>query len=324
MAQQTDGTRAASLLIFPEAPLKIVITGGAGFIGSALTQALRTGGHTVTPVDNLSVTSRRRPSAQGLQVRDVRSLTVRDLDGVDTVVHLAALKSVPASFEVGGFEHNVAVDRHMIHTFTQSTAHRLLLASSCEVYGEQRGPLAESAPYAPRSPYAAGKVATEQLAGIYRPRLKDGRELGVIRFFNTFGPDEGHDAVVPAFLDAAAEDQPLTIEGDGMQARDLTYIDDAVTMLTRILDAPGLLPVVNCGSGVPVSVLDLARAVIRAAGRGTITHTAPRINEISSFTADQSLFTRSFGPVTCRPLDEALALSVQRRTDILPVTAAAR
>ncbi|MFD9574971.1 NAD-dependent epimerase/dehydratase family protein [Streptomyces sp. NPDC059982] len=295
-----------------------MITGGAGFIGSALTQALRSGGHTVTPLDNLSVTFRSRPSAQGLQVRDVRSLRPQDLDGVDTVVHLAALKSVPASFEVGGFEHNVGVDRHMIHTFTQSSARRLLLASSCEVYGEQRGPLAESAPYAPRSPYAAGKVATEQLADIYRPRLEDGRQLGIVRFFNTFGPDEGPDAVVPAFLDAVTEDRPLRIEGAGTQARDLTYIDDAVTMLTRILDAPGLLPVVNCGSGVPVSVLDLAHAVIRAAGRGTITHTAPRINEISSFTADQTLFTRAYGPVTRRSLDEALALSVQRRTGTLP------
>ncbi|MFZ3476022.1 NAD-dependent epimerase/dehydratase family protein [Streptomyces sp. 2.9] len=304
--------------------MKIAITGGAGFIGSALTQALRIGGHTVTPVDNLSVTSRRRPSAQGLQVRDVRSLTAQDLDGVDTVVHLAALKSVPASFEVGGFEHNVAVDRHMIHTFTHSTARRLLLASSCEVYGDQCGPLAESAPYAPRSPYAAGKVATEQLADIYRPRLENGRQLGIVRFFNTHGPQEGGDAVVPAFLDAATEDRPLMIEGDGTQARDLTYIDDAVTMLTRILDAPGLLPVVNCGSGVPVSVLDLAHAVIRAAGRGTITHTAPRLNEISSFTADQTLFTRAFGPVTRRSLDEALALSVQRRTGTLSVAAGAR
>ncbi|MFF1496628.1 NAD-dependent epimerase/dehydratase family protein [Streptomyces sp. NPDC058304] len=83
-----------------------MITGGAGFIGSALTQPLRIAGHTVSPLDNLSVTS-TRPRPQDLQVRDVRSLTARDLDGVDTVVPLAALKSVPASFEVGGFEHNV-------------------------------------------------------------------------------------------------------------------------------------------------------------------------------------------------------------------------
>lgn len=127
----------------------------------------------------------------------------------------------------------------------------------------------------PRSPYAAGKVATELLADIYRPRLEDGRQLGIVRFFNTFGPHEDPDAVVPAFLDAVAENRPLTIEGDGTQARDLTYIEDAVTMLTRILDAPALLPVVNCGSGQAVSISDLARAVIRTAGRGTITHTTP-------------------------------------------------
>ncbi|MGW1769347.1 NAD-dependent epimerase/dehydratase family protein [Streptomyces sp. NPDC002073] len=289
-----------------------MITGGAGFIGSALTQALRIAGHTVTPIDNLSVTS-PRPRPKGLQVRDVRSLTAQDLDGVDTVVHLASLKSVPASFEVGGFEHNVAVDRHILHTFADSTALRLLLASSCEVYGEQTGPLAESAPYAPRSPYAAGKVASELLAGIYRPRLQDGRQIGVVRFFNTFGPHEDPDAVVPAFLDAVAEDRPLTIDGDGSQARDLTYIDDAVTMLTRILAGPALLPVVNCGSGHAVSITDLAHAVIRTAGRGTVTHAAARINEIDSFTADQALFTRMYGSVDRMPLNQALALSLETR-----------
>lgn len=290
--------------------MKILITGGAGFIGSALTQALTGAGHTVTPLDNLSVTS-RRPRPKELMVRDVRSLTVGDLDGVDTVVHLAALKSVPASFEVGGFEHNVSTDRHLLHTFTQSTARRLLLASSCEVYGQQAGPLAESAPYAPRSPYAAGKVATEQLAGIYRSLLDDDRQIAIVRFFNTFGAHEDPDAVVPAFLSAVAEGRPLTIDGDGTQARDMTYIDDSVTMLTRILDAPALLPVVNCGSGKAISVLDLARAVIRAAGSGTITHTTPRINEIDSFTADQSLFTRMYGAVDRMPLDEALAVSLR-------------
>lgn len=299
--------------------MNVLITGGAGFIGSALTDALRLAGHMVTPLDNLSVAS-RRPSRKGLMVRDVRSLTAPDLDGVDTVVHLAALKSVPASFEVGGFEHNVAVDRHILHAFVGSTARRLLLASSCEVYGEQQGPLAESAPYAPRSPYAAGKVATEQLAGIYRPRLDGDRQIGIVRFFNTFGPHENTDAVVPAFLEAVGQNRPLVIEGDGRQARDLTYIDDSVTMLTRVLDAPALLPVINCGSGRAVCILDLARAVIRAAGRGTITHAAARINEISSFTADLGLFHRAYGAVDHMPLDEALALSLQTR--VPAVTAA--
>ncbi|MFI6112853.1 NAD-dependent epimerase/dehydratase family protein [Kitasatospora sp. NPDC051164] len=294
----------------------MLITGGAGFIGSALTDALRLAGHAVTPLDNLSVAS-PRPSRKGLMVRDVRSLTAQDLDGVDTVVHLAALKSVPASFEVGGFEHNVAVDRHILHTFVGSTARRLLVASSCEVYGEQQGPLAESAPYAPRSPYAAGKVATEQLTSIYRPRLDGDRQIGIVRFFNTFGPHESPDAVVPAFLDAVAENRPLSIEGDGRQARDLTYIDDSVTMLARVLDAPALLPVINCGSGQAVSILDLAHAVISAVGHGTITHVAARINEISSFTADMGLFHRAYGAVARTPLDEALALSAQTRTSAL-------
>ncbi|MGR3935256.1 NAD-dependent epimerase/dehydratase family protein [Streptomyces sp. BRA346] len=292
--------------------MELLITGAAGFIGSALTEALRSAGHAVTAVDDLSVTS-PRPQPADLQVRDVRHLTPADLDGCDTVVHLAARKSVPASFQVGGFEHNVAVDRHLIHAFAASRARRLLLASSCEVYGQQTGPLAEHAPHAPRSPYAAGKAATEHLADIYRPRLEAGRQLGIVRFFNTFGPHEDPDAVVPAFLDAAAADRPLTIEGDGAQARDLTHIDDAVTILARILAGPTLLPVVNCGSGQAISVRDLAQAVIRAAGRGRVTHTAARPNEIASFTADMSLFTRVYGPARHRPLEQALAHTLKER-----------
>ncbi|APU15205.1 NAD-dependent epimerase/dehydratase family protein [Actinoalloteichus fjordicus] len=293
--------------------MELLITGAAGFIGSALTQALRTAGHTVAAVDDLSVTS-PRPHPDDLQIRDVRSLTPHELGGVDTVVHLAAHKSVPASFDVGGFEHNVAVDRHLIHAFAASNARRLLLASSCEVYGQQAGALAEAASHAPRSPYAAGKAATEHLADIYRPRLGEGRHFGIVRFFNTFGPHEDGDAVVPAFLDAATEDRPLTIEGDGNQSRDLTHIDDAITMLTRILNAPTLLPVVNCGSGRGVSIRALADAAIHAVGRGTITHTAARPNEISSFLASTTLFTRVYGHIEHRPLDQALADTLYQRT----------
>ncbi|MEU2769310.1 MULTISPECIES: NAD-dependent epimerase/dehydratase family protein [Streptomyces] len=292
--------------------MNLLITGAAGFIGSALTIALRAAGHAVTALDDLSVHS-PRPRPDHLVERDVRTLTPADLDDFHTVVHLAAHKSVPASFDPGGFEHNTAVDRHILHTFAASAAGRLLLASSCEVYGEQSGPLAESAPHRPRSPYAAGKAATEHLADIYRPRLGPGRQIGTVRFFNTYGPWEDPDAVVPAFIDAALADRPLMIEGTGTQARDLTHIDDTVTMLGRILDTDRLLPVVNIGSGQAITVLELAKAVIRATGRGTLTHTRPRPNEIRSFTADTSLFTATYGPLPTRPLEGALADTARTR-----------
>ncbi|MGW1196572.1 NAD-dependent epimerase/dehydratase family protein [Streptomyces sp. NPDC002536] len=295
--------------------MSLLITGAAGFIGSALTRALRDAGHGVTALDNLSVVS-PRPRPDRLEVRDVRSLTPADLDGVDTVVHLAAHKSVPRSFDVGGLEHNITVDRHIIHTFAASRARRLLLASSCEVYGQRTGPLAETAPHSPRSPYAAGKAATEHLADIYRSLLQAERQIGIVRLFNTFGPAEDPDAVVPAFLDAAARNQPLTVDGDGSQARDLTHIDDAVTMLRRILDGPQLPSIVNCGSGRVTSIRALAETIIRVTGGGTITHAAPRPNEIRSFTADMSLFTALYGPVRSRPLDQALAATARDRSHI--------
>ncbi len=303
--------------------MDLLITGAAGFIGSALTRALRGAGHPVTALDDLSVTS-PRPHPHGLQVRDVRELTPGDLAGIDTIVHLAAHKSVPASFEVGGFEHNTCVDRHLLHTFSASGARRLLLASSCEVHGQQPGPLAETAERRPRSPYAAGKQATEVLAEIYRPRLRAGREIGVVRFFNTFGPEEDPDAVVPAFIDAAADGRPLQIEGDGNQARDLTYIADTVTMFTRILQRPALLPVVNVGSGRTITIRALADAVIRTVGRGTTVHTDPRPNEIASFTADMTLFNATYGPVDLLPLQAALAETYAQRARAWATAGAAR
>ncbi|MET9260541.1 NAD(P)-dependent oxidoreductase [Amycolatopsis sp. NPDC004079] len=292
--------------------MHLLITGAAGFIGSALTRALRTAGHTVTAVDDLSVESpRARPD--GLQVRDVRSLTPHDLDGADTVVHLAAHKSVPASFLTDAFEHNTAADAHLIRAFARSTARRLLLASSCEVYGQHAGPLPETAARAPRSPYATGKAATEHLAEVYRPLLGPGRQIAVARLFNTFGPDEGADAVVPAFLDAAADDGELTMEGDGGQARDLTHIDDMTAMLTRILARRDLLPIVNCGSGRACTILELARSVIRVAGGGRVRRVPARPNEIRSFTADTTLFADVYGLLPHRPLAAALADTLRQR-----------
>jgi dTDP-glucose 4,6-dehydratase/UDP-glucose 4-epimerase len=297
----------------------VLITGAAGFIGSALTGALRAAGTPVIPVDNLSVTS-WRPQPDGLQIRDVRTLSTADLDQADTVVHLAAHKSVPHSFQQGPFEHNTAVDRHIVMTFAASRARRLLLASSCEVYGQQDGPLAEDRPLHPRSPYAVGKVATELLADVHRHLLDPGRQISIIRFFNTFGPYEGADAVVPAFLDAAADGRPLLIEGDGHQARDLTHIDDTLTMLTRILDHPQAPPVLNLGSGEATSVLCLAEAVIALTGRGTIGRTDPRTNEISAFTADMSRYETRYGPVPRRDLLTALADTRTRRNAARPQT----
>jgi dTDP-glucose 4,6-dehydratase/UDP-glucose 4-epimerase len=300
----------------------VLITGAAGFIGSALTEALRADGTHVTPVDDLSVPS-WRPRPAGLQARDVRSLTPEDLDGVDTIVHLAAHKSVPASFHADTFGHNTAVDRHLLTVFTASGARRLLLATSCEVYGDQPGPLAETAPLRPRSPYAVGKAATEHLTEVYRLMTPaDRQQFATIRLFNTFGPFEGDDAVVPAFLDAAADGRPLPVEGNGSQARDLTHIDDTIGMLRRILAGRELPPTLNVGLGHTTTILELAQQMIALTGHGSIEHTAPRPNEISSFTADMRRFESLYGPVPRRDLRDALADTRDRRAAARPALTA--
>ncbi|WP_304450674.1 NAD(P)-dependent oxidoreductase [Nocardiopsis sp. YSL2] len=290
-----------------------MITGAAGFIGGALTSLLRQRGITVHPLDDLSVPS-LLPSPPGLDRRDVRALHSTDLDSVDTIVHLAARKSVPGSFaDPSALSHNLSVDHHILRTFAGSRARRLLMASTCEVYGDRPGPLAETCQCVPRSPYATGKTASELLAAVYRPLLNAYQQIGVVRFFNIFGPAEGADAVVPAFLDAAAHDGQLTIEGDGTQSRDLTHIDDAMLMIQRILDEPNLASVVNLGSGRTITVHQIAESVLELTGRGKIVHAPARTNEIRSFTADMRLFTDTYGHVPALSWEHALAQTYRER-----------
>lgn len=295
--------------------MHILITGAAGFLGRNLATRLAAAGHHVDRVDDLSVPPVLDPPP-GLRRLDVRALTARDLTGVDTVMHFAARKNVPDSFtDRTQMLHNVDTDHALLELATLApSVRRILLASSCEVYGDRGGaPCAEHHPTAPRSPYAVGKLATEALAAVYR-QLRPDTQISCLRLHNIYGPDEGPDAVVPAFLDAAAGGRPLVVEGNGQQARDLTHIDDAVTMIARVCADPRPLPpLLNIGSGVPVTVLHLAHAVLAAVGGGRITHLPARPNEITVFTADTTLFHHRYGPPPTRPLSHGIASATAAR-----------
>lgn len=293
-----------------------LITGGAGFIGRNLGRALRDRGVSTRLVDNLAVPP-FVPPPDDVEIRDVRDLEPADFEEVDVVVHLAALKSVPESFKSrANLRDNLEIDHHILDVFGRSSARRILMASSCEVYGWKHGASRECDPIDPQSPYAVGKSASEKLASVYR-RLHPRKQFGIARFFNVYGPDAGGDAVIPAFIDALNEGRPLVIEGDGSQARDLSHIDDIAEMLVELLFARQLREVTNLGSGHAVTVMSAARRLIEVHGRGDIEFKDPRPNEIAGFIASLAAYERSFGRVARRPFEEAVADVYDRRTSLL-------
>jgi nucleoside-diphosphate-sugar epimerase len=309
----------------------VLITGGAGFIGRNIARHLTGRGQEVRLVDNLAVEP-VAPPPPGLDVRDVRALTVADLTDTPVVVHLAALKSVPGSFDnLENLTHNVGVDHHIIHTFVNSPARRLVLAGSCEVYGARPHPLSENDQWQPLSPYATGKCATEMLADAYR-RLHPEKEITVVRFFNVYGPDEGAEAVVPSFIDSLLDEQVCRVQGSGTQERDLSHIDDTCEMLLSVIDSDTVVPVINLGSAASSRIIDIAHTLIEIAGGGAVEHGAERPNEIPRFLADMALYEKLYDSRPSRPLGAGLRDSfIDRakrrragtaRTSLVPVPAA--
>ena len=256
----------------------VLITGGAGFIGSHATAALLAAGERVRVLDDFS--TGRRENLAGLSgpleivEGDVRSAetVARATLGCDRVLHLAAIASVERSFadpatseavNVGGTANVLAAARSV-------GVRRVVLASSCAVYGAGAAlPVAETARPAPASPYARSKLAAEELC-----RACDGGGLkaGVLRFFNVYGPRQDpssdYSGVIAVFMDRLLRSAPCAIYGDGRQTRDFVYVADVVTACRSALDRGGAdATPVNVGTGVETSLLDLLDALGRAGGR---------------------------------------------------------
>jgi UDP-glucose 4-epimerase len=198
------------------------------------------------------------------------------------VFHLAALVSVPESVSHPARCHEINVEgtRRVLAAADQAGARRLVLASSCAVYGDEPTmPKTETSPVAPASPYAESKLAGEKLcAQAPLPAV-------ALRFFNVYGPRQDprgpYAAAVPKFLEAARTGSPLTIFGDGHQTRDFVYVDDVTAALEHAALTPSLSGVYNVASGHSVSVLRLAELVLALTGlRSEIRHAPARPGDI--------------------------------------------
>jgi nucleoside-diphosphate-sugar epimerase len=252
--------------------MRALVTGGAGFIGSALVRGLLDSGHEVLILDDLSTGS--RGNLEGVEVRLVEG-DVRDPDavrdaaaGAEVVFHLAALPSVARSIADPVTGHRVNVDGtvNVLIAARDAGARRLVYTSSSSVYGDTPTlPKHEDMPVQPRSPYAAAKLAGEAYCRAF-DALFD-LETVSLRPFNVFGPrqdpDSPYAAVIPRFITAMRAGRQPEIFGDGGQSRDLTYVDNMVGALLLAADAgpEATGEVMNVGCGGRTSLLELVSAL---------------------------------------------------------------
>ena len=274
---------------------RILITGAAGFIGRQLSDRLKSKGAKVVQVDNLSEKPILEPQ-KDLILSDVQQLNAKNLADfqIDTIVHLAAKKNVKDSFfNLNNSIENYEMTIKLFDAAVRAGVKKVFLASTCEIFGFQSDKLSENAKYKPHSPYAVSKVANEYLSDIYM-MLDENVKFTSLNFFNTYGPTEGLDAVIPNFVSKAIKNETIKIEGDGSQARDFTYIDDTIDVLFDIILSDEYFRSVNIGSGLRISVNDILNIIKNSFPKLNFEHVDARPNEIKYFEADNDLIKNTF------------------------------
>ena len=301
--------------------MRVVVTGGAGFIGANLCRALlATGAGDVVVLDDLSTGSKE--NLAGLEVELVEGsildarLVADVARGATSIVHLAARPSVPRSIADPVASHEVnATGTLTVLEAARATGAHVVVASSSSVYGATDVlPKSEDLPTVPMSPYAASKLATEAYAVAYQ--VSFGLPTLAFRFFNVYGPLQaaGHAyaAVVPAFVDAALRGEPVTIHGDGHQTRDFTYVGTVCDVLTRaVLGRVSASGPVNLAYGSRSSLLQLVDLLEVVLGTHIArNHVAPRPGDVRDSQASSERLQRLFAGVEAVPLETGLAHTV--------------
>lgn len=291
--------------------MTVVVTGGAGFIGSHLVRALLQRGRRVRVVDNFSTGSLDNlPANVELVEGDVNDVADEAVDGAETVFHLAANPSVSFSVDHPEASYHAAADSTgalLVASALAKTVKKFVLASSCSVYGDPEHPW-------PGSPYGVAKLAAEALC---QEQLPIGNVSPVIlRIFNAYGPGQSEKGsfVVPSFVRSALNDHPMVINDDGLQKRDFIYIDDVVKALLAAEKAPGGMPI-DVGTGRETSILELAGHVAKATGYHTsanaIWRPDRRKGESRSAKADVSMMEGILGILETVPLEVGLVKTVE-------------
>jgi UDP-glucose 4-epimerase len=291
--------------------MKVLVTGGAGFIGANLVRTLadRPELDDVIVVDDLSFGF--RSNLDGLDVNFIegsildKDLLAMAMGGVSSVVHLAARSSVPRSVAnpMAAHKDNATGTALVLEAARAAGDVQVIVASSSSVYGANDVlPKHESLAARPVSPYAASKLATEAYT------LAWGHSYGMpvlaLRFFNVFGPLQPplhtYAAVIPAFLSAAMQEQPLPVHGDGTQCRDFTYVDTVVdVIIDAIKRRVSHLEPLNLAFGLRITLLEVIAELERILGRQLPIEFGPtRVGDVARSQADSSALRRLFPDVS--------------------------
>lgn len=301
--------------------MKIIVTGGAGFIGANLCRNLiGRQDCEVIAFDDLSTGIQSNLDGLGVELRVASILDADALAeacvGAHSIVHLAAVPSVPRSIVDPGRSHEVNATGtfRVLEAARRESAH-VVAASSSSVYGRNPvQPKAENMPVMPASPYAASKVATESYVRAYQESF--GLEATVFRFFNVFGPLQaaGHAyaAVIPAFASAALRGEPVTVHGDGYQSRDFTFVETVVDVLadTAVNRRTSASPV-NLAWGTSTTLNELIALLSTILGTTVqATYGDDRPGDVKHSQAANGLLRGMFPAIEQMPLEAALRTTV--------------
>lgn len=286
-----------------------LVTGGAGFIGSHLVEALTARGQRVRVFDDLSMGLRSnldgiKPAPEFVlgDLADAKAVDAA-MAGVNTVYHLGALASVARSVEAPAVTHNACATGtlHVLDAARRSGVRRVVYAASSSAYGGKSDPngQVEAAPLEPLSPYAASKLTGELYMQAFAHTY--GLETVRLRFFNIFGPrqraDSPYSGVIALFIAAISAGKTPTVHGDGLQSRDFTYVGNAVQALMKGASAPGVSGrVYNVGVGSSITVLDLITALNGLLGTNVKPNFGPtRTGDVRFSQADISAARKDLG-----------------------------
>jgi UDP-glucose 4-epimerase len=301
-----------------------LVTGGAGFIGSHLVEALRGTGRRVRVFDDFSTGLREnlahvKPPPEIIEGDLADKVTVAcAMAGVRVVYHLGAIASVARSIESPDESHqaNATGTLHVLDAARRHGVRRVVFAASSSAYGNAAGEsgLTEETPVHPLSPYAAAKLAGEMYGEAFSRAY--GLETVSLRFFNVFGPrqraDSPYSGVIAIFIAALTSGRVPIIHGDGLQSRDFVYVADAVQALMKAAEAPEVSgQVFNVGTGKSVTVLDLVAALNRILGTNVPPqHGPPRPGDVRHSRADIARIQRELGYAPSVSFEEGLRQTV--------------
>jgi UDP-glucose 4-epimerase len=287
---------------------KVLVTGGAGFIGSHLVEALVRDGHRVRVFDDFSSGARPNLKAVAREVEVMRGdcadprAAARAVQGMEAVFHEAAMPSVAVSVKDPARSHRAGATATltMLLAARDAGVRRFIYAGSSSVYGDTpKLPKTESMAPRPLSPYAASKLTGETYVRLFSSLY--GMETLTLRYFNVFGPRQNagspYSGVISLFTTALLDGRTPLINGDGRQSRDFTYVDNVVEANRRALTAKGLAgQTVNVATGKRVTLLDLLRALAAITGRpARARHRPVRAGDVRHSLADIRLARRLLG-----------------------------